>query len=479
MNPVPAGGRPADGAGTAEAPASTGHVPLARALQVPGVPLVLVAFFAYCAVESTSILWASTYLVRERGVEPARPRRSRRCSSSASPRAGSLTGFVADRLGDRVLIRWGFAAVLAGVALLAVPLESDLLALAGLVLAGLGSAPVYRRSSTPRRELRAAELPGRDRIQMAAALHRCDAGAAGVRSGLHGGGSVGAAAVPRRHRRPGPGGVERLNRLVDRQALGTGRAAADGQVRAGPAARTVNSSTVSEVSTASWRSRGRRRQRHEPRARPDRDHRRQAGLLLAGEVETRHAHGHGAHRQEPEPQQVGPQREQAGVDGDPAVAPPAGQPGCSPDTRRRPPSRLQREEADVTRRWRGWAIRRRTTRTATNRAPTPTSRASSRAAVRDSPTPTSWDTGAGPPHLAVPDAGVCRGDAQRRAPGPPSGTRGAWSDRGNGRRTVTDRPSSVADGPRRRPAYRTSTGVGDERPPQVDDARAATAVGRG
>ena len=36
---------------------------LARALRIPGVAPVLVAFFAYCALETTAMVWASTYLV--------------------------------------------------------------------------------------------------------------------------------------------------------------------------------------------------------------------------------------------------------------------------------------------------------------------------------------------------------------------------------------------------------------------------------
>jgi len=144
VNPAPTAGRPGDGVEAAqEGPVSTGHVPLARALRVPGVPLVLVAFFAYCAVESTSILWASTYLVGVRDVEPATAAAFASLFLIGITAGRFLTGFVADRLGDRALIRWGFATVLVGVALLAVPLESDALALAGLVLAGLGSAPVY------------------------------------------------------------------------------------------------------------------------------------------------------------------------------------------------------------------------------------------------------------------------------------------------------------------------------------------------
>jgi len=227
VNPAPTGGRPADGTAAAEAPASAGHVPLARALRVPGVPLVLVAFFAYCAVESTSILWASTYLVGVRDVEPATAAAFASLFLIGITAGRFLTGFVADRLGDRALIRWGFAAVLVGVALLAVPLESDALALAGLVLAGLGSAPVYPAiiHSTPAnfgRQNSQAVIG----IQMAAAYT-----GATLAPPLFGAVSTGVGlwVLPLFLAVIAALGLvvsERLNRLVDRQALSAQRTAA-------------------------------------------------------------------------------------------------------------------------------------------------------------------------------------------------------------------------------------------------------------
>ncbi|WJL97287.1 MFS transporter [Microbacterium sp. ET2] len=118
------------------------HVPLARAIRIPGVVLILTAFFAYCALESTAILWASTYLVTDRGVNVAT------AAAFASlfllgVTAGRFTaGFVADRVGDRWMIRGGFLAVAAGTVLLAVP-QPNAIALVGLVILGLGCAPIY------------------------------------------------------------------------------------------------------------------------------------------------------------------------------------------------------------------------------------------------------------------------------------------------------------------------------------------------
>ena len=52
-----------------------------------------------------------------------------------------LNGFVADRLGDRKLIRVGAAVMAVGAAMILMPVNA--LALAGLVVFGLGCAPVY------------------------------------------------------------------------------------------------------------------------------------------------------------------------------------------------------------------------------------------------------------------------------------------------------------------------------------------------
>ncbi|HYP73886.1 MAG TPA: MFS transporter [Microbacterium sp.] len=127
----------------ASAHESGGHVPLARALRIPGVVLILIAFFAYCALESTAILWASTYLVTERGVAPATAAAFASLFLLGITAGRFLAGFFADRVGDRLMIRGGFVTVGVGVVLLALPLETDALALVGLVVAGLGCAPIY------------------------------------------------------------------------------------------------------------------------------------------------------------------------------------------------------------------------------------------------------------------------------------------------------------------------------------------------
>lgn len=130
---------------SADEPSGRGaaHVPLAQALRIRGVWLILTAFFAYCALESTAILWASSYLVTDRGVDAATAAAFASLFLLGITAGRFLAGFVADRIGDRWMIRGGFLTVGLGVLLLAMPVETTVLALAGLVIAGLGCAPIY------------------------------------------------------------------------------------------------------------------------------------------------------------------------------------------------------------------------------------------------------------------------------------------------------------------------------------------------
>ncbi|WP_084078549.1 sugar MFS transporter [Demequina sp. NBRC 110057] len=138
-----AGDGTADASGGSDAPAGGGHVPLATALRIPGVLLILAAFFAYCGLESTAILWASTFLVDGRGVDVATAAAFASLFLLGITGGRFLAGFVADRIGDKALIRGGFILVGVGAVMLALPLETDAVALSGLVVAGFGSAPIY------------------------------------------------------------------------------------------------------------------------------------------------------------------------------------------------------------------------------------------------------------------------------------------------------------------------------------------------
>ena len=138
-----------DEAESGEAPPLLG---LRGALRISGVPLILIAFCAYCGGETTAGLWASSYLVGVRGIAPETAASFASLFYLGITFGRFLNGFVADRMGDRRMIRIGIAVMALGVVLILLPLRSDLPSLAGLVVFGLGCAPVYPSiiHSTPR-----------------------------------------------------------------------------------------------------------------------------------------------------------------------------------------------------------------------------------------------------------------------------------------------------------------------------------------
>ena len=115
---------------------------LGQIIRIPGVRAVMVTFFCYCAMEQTAILWASSYLVLCRGgsAETAAGFAGLFCIGITVGRA--LSGFLTVKLSDAQMVRLGQGAAAAGIAAMLLPL-GETAALAGLVLTGLGCAPVY------------------------------------------------------------------------------------------------------------------------------------------------------------------------------------------------------------------------------------------------------------------------------------------------------------------------------------------------
>lgn len=114
-----------------------------EAFRIRGVAFVMLTFFAYCSLESTAGLWASSYLAEYRHI-PVETAAGYAMLFYVGMMSGRfLNGFIADRFGDRRMIRAGIYLILAGITLVAIPFKSNAPALAGLVIIGLGAAPVY------------------------------------------------------------------------------------------------------------------------------------------------------------------------------------------------------------------------------------------------------------------------------------------------------------------------------------------------
>ena len=125
-----------------EEPVQSEALSIRQILAIPGAAICFATFFGYCALELTSSLWASSYLVQARGVsvEVASSCASLFYIGITAGRA--INGFLAMRYSDRTLIRLGLGIIFAGIMLVFVPFHT-MFACAGFVIVGLGCAPVY------------------------------------------------------------------------------------------------------------------------------------------------------------------------------------------------------------------------------------------------------------------------------------------------------------------------------------------------
>lgn len=141
---------------------------LKGALKIPGVPTLLAGFLCYCAVEATTMLWASSYLEGVRGVSKEQAAAYASLFFIGISVGRFLSGFISDKLGDNQMIRLGCVIILCGIALIILPFLPT--SVVGFVIIGLGCAPVYPCiiHSTPR-NFGAENSQGIIGIQMASA----------------------------------------------------------------------------------------------------------------------------------------------------------------------------------------------------------------------------------------------------------------------------------------------------------------------
>ncbi len=117
-------------------------LPLREAVSLPGAKAVMLCFFCYCAAEQTVGLWASSYLVTARGVDAVTAARYGSLFFLGITAGRAASGFLTLRWNDAQMVRMGQGLIALGVALLLLPLGNRA-ALVGLIVIGLGCAPVY------------------------------------------------------------------------------------------------------------------------------------------------------------------------------------------------------------------------------------------------------------------------------------------------------------------------------------------------
>ena len=133
-----------------------------------GVALGLMSFFFYCGAEASMFLWTASFLVSSRSATAEQAAGWASLFLVGMTIGRLVSGFVADRIGGKNMIRIGQGICAAGIIMLFVP--NMYVAVAALLVLGIGCAPIYPMTihETPRRfgEENSANMVG---LQMACA----------------------------------------------------------------------------------------------------------------------------------------------------------------------------------------------------------------------------------------------------------------------------------------------------------------------
>lgn len=123
-------------------PESKKVLTLKEIIRIPGAKEVMLCFFCYCALEQTAGLWASSYLTLHKGVSPETAAGFASLFFIGITIGRAMSGFATMKFNDTQMVRIGQVLIAVGVVAMLLP-GTQMFALAGLVLIGLGCAPIY------------------------------------------------------------------------------------------------------------------------------------------------------------------------------------------------------------------------------------------------------------------------------------------------------------------------------------------------
>lgn len=120
----------------------TKSLSLREVVKIKGVKEVLLCFLCYCGVEQSAGLWTSSYLNMYKGVPAEEAARYASMFFIGITVGRGLNAIIALKLKDRTMVRIGLTIIAIGIIVMIIP-ASSIITLIGLILIGLGCAPIY------------------------------------------------------------------------------------------------------------------------------------------------------------------------------------------------------------------------------------------------------------------------------------------------------------------------------------------------
>ncbi len=116
-------------------------IPLKDVVRFRGAKEIMLTFFCYSAIEQTCSLWASGYMVFDRGIDAAKAAGYAGLFFIGITVGRALSGFLTMKFNDDQMMRIGEAVIALGIILIFLPF--DITIIIGLITVGFGCAPVY------------------------------------------------------------------------------------------------------------------------------------------------------------------------------------------------------------------------------------------------------------------------------------------------------------------------------------------------
>lgn len=111
-------------------------------LKIPGVKEMILTFFCYCALEQTAGLWIASWLVKGKGVAAVTAAQVASFYYIGITVGRAISGFITFKLNDKQMVQLGTGIIVIGLLCILQPWDLTI-TLVGLVVIGLGCAPIY------------------------------------------------------------------------------------------------------------------------------------------------------------------------------------------------------------------------------------------------------------------------------------------------------------------------------------------------
>lgn len=121
---------------------NTKTLSLIEIIKIKGAKEIMICFFCYCALETTTGLWASSYLNIYKGVDIKTAASFGSLFYIGITIGRAISGFITMKLNDNQMIVLGESLILIGIILMIIPAVNTV-SLIGFIITGLGCAPIY------------------------------------------------------------------------------------------------------------------------------------------------------------------------------------------------------------------------------------------------------------------------------------------------------------------------------------------------